>query len=301
MNKKRVIYIRFLLVSISIYCLSIYNFFKSDKNIDKFDFFVEIIMAFIILLLLISIQKYKGSKVIYNLFNIGLALSFLGHVSDVLDEICEFPKILKNISESFTKIISLNLLIIGIYLTIKKNEAITKKLKQIAYTDSLTKIHNRYETINRFELLKKISNRNDKPLSIIYFDIDHFKKINDTYGHLTGDSVLKELASLISSSLREQDIFGRYGGDEFLIILPETDITGAEILAEKLRHKVEQFKFKKISELTISCGLAQYRKYESIDKTIRRSDEELYISKNKGRNCISSKHEESSFEITDLA
>ncbi|WP_319372200.1 GGDEF domain-containing protein [uncultured Ilyobacter sp.] len=300
MNKKSKIYILFFLILISIYCSFIYKNYKVDKNVDMVDFFLEATMASIILVLFILIQKYKESSKIYNLFNIGFALSFLGHVSDVMDEICEYPKILKNICEDFAKIISFTLLLTGIYLIIKKNELITEKLKQLAHTDSLTGVYNRYEMINRFDLLKKISDRNDTPLSIIYFDIDYFKKINDTYGHLIGDSVLKELAPLISSNLREQDIFGRHGGDEFMIILPETDIKGAVTLAEKLRDKVERFTFEKIPKLTISCGVAQHKRYETIDKTIKRSDDALYISKHKGRNCISSKHDESSFEIPNL-
>ncbi|WP_319204033.1 GGDEF domain-containing protein [uncultured Ilyobacter sp.] len=277
----------FFLFLIAIYCLFIYHSYEINEEIDIFDVCMETLLAFIILILVIKINSYKTSKKIYSLFDIGLKLLFTSQVIEVMQEIFKLPKLSVNIFEDFFKVLSFSVIITAIYFTIEANEENMKKLKKIASYDKLTNIYNRQEMINRFNMLRKISNRNQNPITVIFLDVDFFKKINDTYGHPTGDTVLKELATVISSNLRDQDIFGRYGGEEFLIILPETDISGGLILSEKVRKFIYSFEFKEVSHLTVSLGVTQYKNGEFMKDTLDRLDKALYLSKNNGRNCSS--------------
>ncbi len=184
------------------------------------------------------------------------------------------------------------LIILGwiVYLKkeISKRKKLEKKLKKLATTDRLTDINNRYKIDVLLEKHIEISRRYKRPLSFIYFDIDHFKKINDKYGHKIGDLVLIELASLIKKSIRKSDIFGRWGGEEFLVILPETEKEEAVELAEKLRITVKNHKFNKIKYLTCSFGVANYRKNDDGQKVIERIDKRLYKAKKRGRNRVES-------------
>ena len=120
-------------------------------------------------------------------------------------------------------------------------------------------------------------------------DIDHFKKINDTYGHLAGDFVLKEIAKIIKDSIRKSDICGRFGGEEFVIVLPNTKLSGAMKLAERIRETIQNHTFdfngKKIN-VTVSIGITSVGVNDSYESLISRADEALYEAKEKGRNRI---------------
>ncbi len=152
--------------------------------------------------------------------------------------------------------------------------------------DMLTSINNRYKMDLALDEQIEISKRYKRPLSIIYFDIDRFKQVNDTYGHKVGDLVLIKLSSLVAKSLRKSDIFGRWGGEEFLIILPETTQNEAIQLAEKLRIKIETFKFKVIPKLTCSFGIVAYIENDSTESMMLKADKKLYKAKRNGRNRI---------------
>ena len=135
--------------------------------------------------------------------------------------------------------------------------------------------------------------RYKKPFSLIMLDLDHFKKINDDYGHLVGDIVLKEVSKAINSTMRDCDIVARYGGEEFAIVLPETELKGAAIVAERLRKNVEGLKItiddhciKATISVGVTCYIASSRKKEKSD-IISEADNALYNSKNKGRNITS--------------
>jgi len=154
------------------------------------------------------------------------------------------------------------------------------RYKRQAQIDYLTKIYNR-STIDDY--LKRIVKK--KNGAVIFFDIDHFKQINDTYGHKKGDFVLQKLAYIIKQHIRKSDIFGRWGGEEFLIILPDVSYTNALKIAEKLRKIVENTDFDGI-DVTISLGVNDFEKGDNIDEIIKQVDEALYEAKNSGRNQI---------------
>lgn len=170
------------------------------------------------------------------------------------------------------------------------------KIEEMANVDSLTGVYNRRRL---FEILTQEVNRYARvqgPFSVCMVDIDHFKPINDTYGHQAGDEVLRKIACEVSRDLRVIDVFGRYGGEEFLMVLPQTPLRGAVVKAERVRQQIEALRFPGISEklrITVSIGVAEYREGEDIDETLSRADQYLYTAKQNGRNQVVSEQTES--------
>lgn len=173
------------------------------------------------------------------------------------------------------------------YLTditeLKNNEL---ELKNISRTDQLTKISNRMHTDDILQNQYHRFYRDSEESSIILVDIDYFKAVNDEYGHLVGDSVLIEFAGLLKSSIRTEDIVGRWGGEEFLIILPHTNLVQAVQVAEKLRVLVEKYIFTTIKHKTASFGVATFEKGITIQTLLDTADNALYQAKNNGRNRV---------------
>jgi diguanylate cyclase (GGDEF)-like protein len=160
------------------------------------------------------------------------------------------------------------------------------ELKKLASTDSLTQAYNRtkFDEIISREMERAI--RYNSLLSIIMFDIDHFKKVNDTYGHLAGDYVLKTAADLTREGIRGIDYLVRWGGEEFVILLPETGLEKAEALAERIKEKIGSYHFDKVGTVTVSFGVTQFRNEDSEDIFIKRADDSLYSAKVNGRNRV---------------
>jgi len=161
-----------------------------------------------------------------------------------------------------------------------------QELEHMASTDVLTKLFNRSKLNDVLEKEISFSNAISSNLSIVFIDIDHFKRVNDTYGHDVGDRVLIDIANIIRSTTRAGDIAARWGGEEFMITLQATDATHASILGEKLRVTVENHTFAIVGNLTISLGITQYRHSESEKTFIKRVDEALYEAKKSGRNRV---------------
>lgn len=167
-----------------------------------------------------------------------------------------------------------------------------EKSQQEAHTDSLTGLINRRGLEKRFELERIRAKQNNIPFSIILLDIDHFKKVNDTYGHLVGDSLLRGISNILKKQLRRNDIAARYGGEEFLILLPESDLVGAGAVAGKIQKglSTKEWKLKGSGEsmgsITVSMGISIYAMNESGDAMIKRADDALYVAKTSGRNQI---------------
>jgi len=161
-------------------------------------------------------------------------------------------------------------------------------IKESAVTDALTGMHNRHYLHEISENLLSHAKRSNKPLSLAIFDIDFFKKINDKYGHLAGDKVLKSFASLLMRRMRKSDIVVRYGGEEFIAIFPDTDQKRAFIAVESIRNLVKDMSIVldngQYVKITISAGIAEYNGNETLDKLIERADKYLYLAKERGRN-----------------
>ena len=158
--------------------------------------------------------------------------------------------------------------------------------KELSEIDSLTQIHNRRALDGKLGELFNLAKRYNRPLSLIMFDIDRFKNVNDALGHGIGDIVLKELAAVAKEDLRITDFFARYGGEEFMIIAPETPLETALGLAERLRLNVQNHDFKIGRKITISLGVVSLALKESQDSFISRVDSALYKAKEGGRNLV---------------
>lgn len=167
---------------------------------------------------------------------------------------------------------------IGIDITAKK------ELEKLATIDKLTGIYNRRRIDEFLQIEMEVAKRHFQNLVLIIVDIDHFKIVNDAYGHQTGDMVLQEITKIISRNLRKSDVFGRWGGEEFVIICPQTDKNEALIIAEKIRVAVENHKFKTVGHKTICLGIANLEDNDNDKTIIERADKALYEAKNGGRN-----------------
>lgn len=167
--------------------------------------------------------------------------------------------------------------------------AVKKQLEKSCRTDPLTSLLNRRGMEEEMVFEKNRMERSGKPFSLILCDIDFFKNINDNHGHDAGDYVLTQTAKLIENISRKQDIVCRWGGEEFLLILPETDLKGADALAQKIRKSIESntiiFNDHKI-QLTLSLGVACIQSNDGIDDCIKKADLRLYLAKNSGRNKV---------------
>lgn len=180
-----------------------------------------------------------------------------------------------------------------IYITIQDVTEIVayeQKLIEMNIKDGLTGVYNRRFFEPRLAEEFQRHRRYFRSLSLIMLDIDHFKNINDTYGHQAGDSILKNLSRFVEDRIRNVDIFARYGGEEFCILLPETSLDSANVLAENIRRQLEMevFHFKEIDiQITVSQGVATLTKLiESAEQLLKMADDALYEAKKTGRNKV---------------
>ena len=163
------------------------------------------------------------------------------------------------------------------------------RLVRFANSDPLTRLFNRRHMVELIEYEQRKFERTKKNFSLIMPDVDDFKRVNDLFGHDAGDSVLIELSKRIKQELREHDSIARWGGEEFLVLLPETDIKNAEQIAERIKHVVtsNEFVYKdKTFYLTLSIGVSHYNEDESINRTINRADYAMYKGKKSGKNQV---------------
>lgn len=161
-----------------------------------------------------------------------------------------------------------------------------RRITQLAERDELTGVLSRRKIRQELESFIELSERHDWDLSLIFFDIDDFKKINDTLGHGVGDKVLIDLAALVSDNIRKTDRFGRWGGEEFIFLILESDLAQACSTAEKLREKITHHDFEIGHAVTCSFGVAQYHKGTTIERLIDSADEAMYQAKHSGKNCV---------------
>ena len=172
------------------------------------------------------------------------------------------------------------------YTAIRHDVTDKKHIEELSITDRLTQLYNRLKLDEIFAMKLAIAGRYNTPFSIIMIDIDYFKLVNDTWGHQVGDDVLKEFARIIKDNIRQSDVVGRWGGEEFLILSSYTDIDAAMELAEKLRELVFLFKFSIAEHKTASFGVSSYHPGDDEKTMVKRADDALYRSKERGRNRV---------------
>lgn len=165
---------------------------------------------------------------------------------------------------------------------------IVDRIEDMAIRDELTGMYNRRHATERLNKMREMANRKAFGFMVLYIDLDHFKQVNDNYGHSVGDEVLREFAAMVRESLSGRDFVARLGGEEFLAVLVKTDQQQGLAMAEKLRAAVTKLKFPSAPELSVSAstGAAEYRLGESIEQLLARADGALYRAKHEGRNRV---------------
>ena len=168
----------------------------------------------------------------------------------------------------------------------KKNDVLSK----LSITDELTTLYNRRYIIDQLELRMQEAERYECPLSLMMIDIDNFKHVNDDFGHNVGDEILVKTSLEIKNNLRAHDLLGRYGGEEFLVVLPKTDMDNACIAAQNIRNAVRSIHFKQLSDdqITISIGVAEYKQNMRYKELIKMADNCLYKAKQNGKDRVES-------------
>lgn len=192
-------------------------------------------------------------------------------------------------TELFSYIIGNVLLALSIIFLAKsyyRNILDTHKLKQLATYDQLTGLMNRrsFEDIVKSKIQRILAYNGDS--SIILIDIDHFKAVNDSHGHETGDEVLKEVAGVIHSSFRSSDVTARWGGEEFIVFLSDTDAETARLMADRLKQNIETKRYHKNLNITVSQGVSSLTQDDAYESLLKKADKMLYKAKNSGRNCV---------------
>ena len=239
------------------------------KNNENFSFIKKIDNEYY-LAQFISIKNIGNNHVAYM-----MSISKTSHYKDI------FSKYLL-IFFLILLIVLISIVSSYIYITDKN------KLKILSQTDYLTKVFNRVRFMEMASYEFDRAERYGSTFSIVMIDIDFFKKFNDSYGHNLGDEILVELSNLITKNLRKTDLFARWGGEEFVCLLPDTDAHGALTLAENIRKKVEEKHFYHVGHITISLGVYQMSSRDVfVGDIIEKADKALYKSKNSGRNKVS--------------
>ena len=172
------------------------------------------------------------------------------------------------------------------YTSIRHDITDKKHIEELSVTDKLTQLYNRLKLDEIFSMKLASARRYNSTFSVIMMDIDYFKSVNDTWGHQAGDDILKEFATIIKNNIRETDVVGRWGGEEFLILSSESDLESAIELSEKLRELVSLFKFSYAGHKTASFGVSSYHAGDDEKTMVKRADDALYRAKENGRDRV---------------
>jgi len=275
--------------TVSLVMISFFIFVYKTRKVDVARIYMSIfIMGAIFIDIVI-----KGPTALYWYYPCVIAVYYLTSymmafsiciVSIILLMIVIFPAV-PNI-EFFTIFVTSSLLNLFALLMFRSNQKSEAQLKKLATIDSLTQAGNRRAFKDHLAQLLNKHQRKQYPLCLIIVDLDHFKSVNDQYGHLAGDKVLVEVSQLMTDNTRSFEHLYRYGGEEFIIMPLQMNLQDANLVAEKLRKLVEDHTFTDDIKLTISLGIAQYQVNELEQKWISRADSALYKAKQSGRNRV---------------
>lgn len=267
-------------------CFLVFFWFPAEANFNYFFFIIAPITFFIF-----DFQK-KGERVIILGLNILVALLLLG--SEIIPPTVPLIELSENMAGLFTilTILStvLSIFVVFYYYAFHLHQTY-RELNYLAETDSLTRISNRRSLFREGRGLFSLCRDFGKSFSLMIVDVDHFKQINDLYGHLEGDRILCQMTELLSHNTRKEDTLSRYGGEEFAIILRETTAEVNWKIAENLRRKVEEYTFtikeKSSLNLTISIGVAVLDStHQGFDDLVASADRAMYLAKESGRNQV---------------
>lgn len=231
---------------------------------------------------------YKNQVITNENVNVDENLQFINQIMNKTDCHISFPLIINDLFFGFIFVDKINEDRTAFDILIDQISLIIENLHlyKVSTVDSLTQIYSRKHILSILEKEMINSKSQNIPLSLIMLDIDFFKKINDEVGHIKGDFVLEKVAEILKDNSRKNDLIGRYGGEEFIMVLPKVNIENANFVAEKLRKKVEDSNILKDKKVTISLGISLYENEESIKDFIEKSDLALYEAKKTRNKCV---------------
>ncbi len=284
---KKYWYPLFILISSTIYLLLEANFISMHKEVNIFGLSVYGSMSLIMLISLFVVQKIVSIKEVYFYLSAGFSFAYVSLFIRTVEAIHVYPLEKVYVFEDLFRLVGFGFVVAAIIKWIKHDEEVKERLLELASLDDLTGIMNRRVFDIEFKRDFANAKRYNKALSLITIDLDHFKEINDKHGHFFGDLVLKMFSKEVSGLLREGDVFSRWGGDEFCVILPETRSIDAMKVAEKIRFAVKNIHVKTDSSpiyFTVSIGVTELRQDDSdVMVLIDRADKALYGAKDMGR------------------
>lgn len=278
------LFILTILATLIAYCGSL---FAPIVDIELSNLASEASVTFIVLIavLLINNSATYNSKQLF--VKVGLTFLFLSLLADTIDEIRAVSDLYSLIFEDVAEFLGYLILLVGIISWLRLESSYKSNLEHLARTDVLTGALNRRAFGDFLARELSRSERFHHPLSLVLLDIDNFKQLNDEYGHLFGDSVLKEFCRIIHSEIRHSDVFCRWGGEEFVILLPETNVKDAFHIIEKLRQLIAATPFsthEHSTAITFSAGIASYPQKLDADALVKAADLCLYEAKSNSRN-----------------
>ena len=274
-------------------------FLKKTHNIDLSRVFVTAYF-FVFFVVFTYINKNESFGLIWNIFFCMIAINLNGHKKGLFYTFVLYGYIFLMAHEGigvwqnglwdkvafFRYAFSMVLLTFVVYVMELALYRSYTKLQKLAEEDELTQTYNRHKLREILQAEIERAERHNTPLCVVLFDVDNFKSINDTHGHNTGDAMLQLLAKIVKNSIRVNDTFGRWGGEEFLLVLPHMSIEQAQKACEKVRLLIAQSVFENVSALTCSFGLCAYEKGMSLDALVNRCDKAMYQAKLLGKNCV---------------
>ena len=252
-------------------------------------------MMAITLAVYITPNRLIHSQIISVLFNV-LFFLFYSHFVQTIDNV----QLVKLIQYTLVFLIFGN---IQAYLTNiyrRKRFANSRELLRLSVTDTLTGVYNRAKFDIELSSWVDVCLKDGHPLSLAIFDIDCFKNVNDNYGHMAGDSILLNVTSTIKSSIRNTDVFARWGGDEFVILLPNTDAKQAFEITERIRISIQNSKYNDIENVTCSFGLVSLQKGDNTESLLQRADKYLYRAKKMGKNTVVNETSDDMYSIIEI-
>lgn len=242
------------------------------------------VLPFLFILIAVFSTYIFNGKTRILIISLSFLLMLLFSIKELFDE--GFNNI-ESINHSLALILTVIALIsIGYYSLIRFTQE-KQKVEELSKYDFLTQLLTRREGMEKFLYLVEYTKRMNRELSLIMMDLDDFKRVNDTYGHICGDYVLKRVAKIIKNNIRQTDIAIRWGGEEFLVVLPETNLTKAYLIAERIRKDIEKADLscsEKRFKITITCGVALYDFNTGLNENINTADRALYKGKRTGKN-----------------
>ncbi|RXJ83847.1 sensor domain-containing diguanylate cyclase [Arcobacter cloacae] len=264
---------------------SILGFFSLPSTYEWFDIFYNFITLPILTFFIIYFF-YKGDKetkiITFSFFIISFYWLYSTLIAAGIVPWEEYPSDIA----VFICLLFLSYSIVNRLNYTKELEEAKVELTNLTLTDYLTNLSNRKNIDYVLKINENLFNRYKDKFSIILIDLDDFKKVNDTYGHLVGDKVIIEISEILKKYTRQTDVVGRWGGEEFIIICPKTDLLDASKLAEKLRDKIATYQFETVGNKTASFGVATFKENETIIELITRVDNAMYLAKSRGKNRV---------------